>query len=237
MKNGGWVEQSKESDISIQNPINIFIWKCQISLFMALESFYLFPSLSFSVSLFLPLSLSLFPLSLFVSLFLSPSLSSSLRLSLSHCLSVSLSLSLLINPSVLLFQRSWSAWPALTRPWTSPCWRSGPPLSWSVSASCVSSSCPETGSGSTASSPRGRTPRWRQTPRGRGVHAIPDLPNLQLLFVTSLNRESLKFGIHTFSDIAEFVTHQRTCTCMCLNKTLLGEIYSLLIFNTWLRTY
>ena len=49
----------------------------------------------------------------------------------------------------------------------------------------------------------------------------------------SLKRESLKFGIHTFSDPAESDTHQGICACMCLNKKLLADIYSLLIFNTF----
>ena len=43
------------------------------------------------------------------------------------------------------------------------------------------------------------------------------------IFICNVLKESLKFGIHTFSDPAEFDTHQCTCSCMCLNKKNIGR--------------
>ena len=68
-------------------------------------------------------------------------------------------------------------------------------------------------------------------PEGSGMACITGSTQFTFIICNVLKERKFKLWIHAFFDIADFDTHQGTCTCMCIHKTLLGEIYSLLIFN------
>ena len=80
----------------------------------------------------------------------------------------------------------------------------------------------------------GQKPGADLQPLHRRGGRLDDVKHTQFTIIICdvLNKRKFKLRKSYISDAAEFDTHQGICTCMCLNKKLLAEV-----FNTFLRIY